>query len=94
MDISYTREIKKTGIYVFLLGIVLVVYYYFSDFWGFARSNTFLNENVVSPVETFLYSFESETIVISVFLIFGVIITIILSLLIARQILKISKKVI
>ena len=94
MDTSYTSEIKKTGIYSFLLFIVLVIYYFFSEVWSFARTNIFLNDNLVSPVENFLFSFESETIVISALLIIGVIITIILSLLIARQILKLTKRII
>lgn len=94
MEGEYTKEIKKTGFYSLLLFIILAVFYFFSDIWNFAGSIPVLKYYVVGPVETFIYSFGPKSFVFSALLIIGVIITIILSLLIARQILKLTKRII
>jgi len=92
MENFYLKAIKRIGIYSILLLIISLIYIYFSKVWSFAGSIPLLYNYIVAPAENFIFYFAPEDVVISVLLLTGLFIAIILSFLLANQIVKMFKE--
>lgn len=85
------KNLEHFLIFFILAALISLIYYYFGDFWNLMSSDSFLNKYLVSPVENFLYSMFPKETIIGIFVIIGLILTIIFIFLAIYELFKFLK---